>query len=108
MRIAAMKNRHFFAGTLLLFAVAAGCAAPGTTPNGNLTARPVTSTPIPANSQLQKQINEIAAKARGRVGVAAMLLPENTSPSQPPAAPEVPLLVSLNLRERFPMQSVYK
>lgn len=47
------------------------------------------------NDELQKQIEQIAAAARGRVGVAATVLETNGS-------------VSLLPGERFPMQSVYK
>lgn len=47
------------------------------------------------SSELQKQIEQIAAAAQGRVGVAAVLL-------------ETGETVSLNSVERFPMQSVYK
>ena len=45
---------------------------------------------------LQKQINEIATEAKGKVGVAAVLLETGE------------VVASLNAQERFPMQSVYK
>ncbi len=45
--------------------------------------------------ELQRQIAEIAVAAKGRVGVAALLLETGNT-------------VSLNSRDRFPMQSVYK
>ena len=47
------------------------------------------------NAELQKQIEQIASEAKGRVGVAATIL-------------ETGETVSLNGGERFPMQSVYK
>src|SRR5687768_950145 len=47
------------------------------------------------NRELQKQIEQIAAEARGRVGVKAVVLETGDS-------------VSLNSDGRFPMQSVYK
>ena len=47
------------------------------------------------NQALQKRIEQIAAAARGRVGVAAVVLETGES-------------VALNSKERFPMQSVYK
>lgn len=47
------------------------------------------------NAELQKQIEQIAALAKGRVGVAAEVLETGES-------------VALNPNEHFPMQSVYK
>ena len=47
------------------------------------------------NDQLQKQLEQIAAVAKGRVGVAAEVLETGES-------------ISLNSHEHFPMQSVYK
>jgi beta-lactamase class A len=47
------------------------------------------------NQELQKQIEQIAAAARGRVGVQAVVL-------------ETGETVSLNPQDQFPMQSVYK
>ncbi|HKS30064.1 MAG TPA: class A beta-lactamase, subclass A2 [Pyrinomonadaceae bacterium] len=47
------------------------------------------------DAELQKQLEQIAAAAKGRVGVRAVLLETGQS-------------VSLNSKERFPMQSVYK
>ena len=60
-----------------------------------------TSSPTPSkanekqNDELQKQIEQIASVAKGRVGVAAEVL-------------ETGEAVALNLHEHFPMQSVYK
>src|SRR6201988_2516183 len=51
--------------------------------------------PDKQDTQLQKQIEQIAAAAKGRVGVAAEVLETGKS-------------VSLNPHEHFPMQSVYK
>ena len=47
------------------------------------------------NLELRNQIEQIAAGAKGRVGVAAVVL-------------ETGATVSLNSHDRFPMQSVYK
>ncbi len=47
------------------------------------------------NDELRKQLEQIASTAQGRVGVAAEILETGKS-------------VSLNPREHFPMQSVYK
>lgn len=47
------------------------------------------------DAELQKQIAELAAAAKGRVGLVAQIL-------------ETGKTVSLNPRDRFPMQSVYK
>jgi beta-lactamase class A len=51
--------------------------------------------PATPDHELQKQIEQIASLAKGRVGVAAEVLETGES-------------VSLNLHEHFPMQSVYK
>lgn len=59
------------------------------------TVSPQTKPPDKQNEELRKQIEEIAATAKGRVGVAAEVLETGES-------------VSLNPQERFPMQSVYK
>ena len=49
----------------------------------------------PVDAELQNQIEQIASAARGRVGVAVLLL-------------ETSETVSLNSQDHFPMQSVYK
>ncbi|HJP95223.1 MAG TPA: class A beta-lactamase, subclass A2 [Pyrinomonadaceae bacterium] len=75
------------------------CSCNAATQNQNLPA----STPTPTSSQktkapndaLQKQIEQIASAAKGRVGVAAEVLETGES-------------ISLNPHEHFPMQSVYK
>lgn len=48
-----------------------------------------------SNQKLQKQIEQIASAAKGRVGVSAVVL-------------ETGETIALNSKERFPMQSVYK
>ena len=79
---------------LLLITICA-CNAATQTPNV------ATSSPTPSratdkqNDELQKQIEQIASAAKGRVGVAAEVL-------------ETGEAVALNLHEHFPMQSVYK
>ena len=52
-------------------------------------------TPVKQNAELQKQIEQIAAAAKGRVGVAAEVL-------------ETGEAVLLNPHDHYPMQSVYK
>jgi beta-lactamase class A len=59
------------------------------------TASPQTKPADKQNDALRKQIEQIAAAAKGRVGVAAEVL-------------ETGQAVSLNAHEHFPMQSVYK
>ncbi|HEU4932869.1 MAG TPA: class A beta-lactamase, subclass A2 [Pyrinomonadaceae bacterium] len=54
-----------------------------------------TKAPDKKNTELQKQIEQIAAVAKGRVGVAAEVLETGES-------------ISLNPHEHYPMQSVYK
>ena len=73
------------------------CACNAATQTQNV----ATSSPTPSqaivkkNDELQKQIEQIATAAKGRVGVAAEVLETGES-------------VALNLHEHFPMQSVYK
>ena len=85
---------------LLAMSLTSSCSPEATTRNIGLT----TSKPMnPGESkpddkpdlELQKQIEQIASLARGRVGIAAVLLETGQS-------------VSLNPGEHFPMQSVYK
>ena len=66
----------------------------------------------PQNRELQNQIEQIASVAKGRVGVAAVVLEEQKAEgskqkSESPNS-DSQLLVSLNLHDHFPMQSVYK
>jgi beta-lactamase class A len=88
-------NLRPLAYTLLFIALVSACS-------GNETPQAA----APANSQqskkddkraqaLQQQIEQIASAARGRVGVEAVLLETGDT-------------VSLNSKEHFPMQSVYK
>ncbi|HEY0724113.1 MAG TPA: class A beta-lactamase, subclass A2 [Pyrinomonadaceae bacterium] len=51
--------------------------------------------PVKPNAELQKQIERIAAQAKGRVGVAVEILETGES-------------ISLNPQDHYPMQSVYK
>ena len=76
------------------------CSCNAATQKKNLTASslpvsPQTKPNDKQNSELQKQIEQIAAAAKGRVGVAAEVLETGQS-------------ISLNPHEHFPMQSVYK
>lgn len=87
---------------LILIVAASDCSSGGNNngnslPNVNQSNVPQT-TPTPRAeraSDLQKRIEAIAAKAKGKVGVAATVL-------------ETGEQVFLNQSERFPMQSVYK
>ena len=89
---------------LLILSLTAACSRTRATQNLNPSFK-ATDTPQakaddkqyqkPGDQELQKQIEQIASAARGRVGVAAVLL-------------ETGELVSLNPQDHFPMQSVYK
>jgi beta-lactamase class A len=100
----------------LSFALCAIFSASGCSQTGDTSKNPVLSTPVSdsgtadstpksqissAHSEaLQNQIKEIAAEAKGKVGVAAIMLEGGQEADA--------VLVSLNLHEHFPMQSVYK
>ena len=62
------------------------------------------------NRELQDQIEQIASAAKGKVGVAAVVLEEQKDRKQNADSPnsDSKFLVSLNPSEHFPMQSVYK
>lgn len=83
----------------LLLSVAAACSNAGTTrtvnPPTKLTDSQVTKSPDAQIQALQNQIEQIASTSKGKVGVAAVVL-------------ETGETVSLNPRDHFPMQSVYK
>lgn len=82
---------------LLLISLTTSCSSGGITQNSNPTVKP-TDPPVAKtddNLELQKQIEQIASAAKGRVGVAAVVL-------------ETGETVSLNPHDHFPMQSVYK
>ena len=75
-----------------------GCTAATQNESRASSSAAVTPSPKPTTDQnegLRKQIEQIAAAAKGRVGVAAEVLETGES-------------VSLNPHEQFPMQSVYK
>src|SRR5262249_31183002 len=63
--------------------------------NGTMPAPQTTPTQTAPNSDLQNELAQVAAKAKGRVGVSALVL-------------ETGETVSLNPNDHFPMQSVYK
>jgi beta-lactamase class A len=84
---------------LLLISLTSACAS-GVTNQPNISTRkpadsPVVRTDQEQDHELQKQIEQIASTAKGRVGVAEMVL-------------ETGELVSVNPHDHFPMQSVYK
>ncbi len=84
---------------LLLLSLSLGCSNVGTTrinsPASKPTGSPTTKTSDARNQELRNQIEQIAYTAKGHVGVAAVLL-------------ETGETISLNPRDHFPMQSVYK
>lgn len=97
-----MKSSPLTYASLLIFLIC-GCARTVTTesnnPSGSQTSKPTES---PASkiddkkiSELRDQIQQIASAAKGKVGVAAVVL-------------ETDQAVSLNPHDHFPMQSVYK
>jgi beta-lactamase class A len=71
------------------------CSCNAATQNQTSTPPQQTKATNKQNDELQKQIEQIASAAKGRVGVAAEVLETGQS-------------VSLNLHDHFPMQSVYK
>jgi len=126
--------------TLLVVALLPGCSrsatnrkTEGTTPQAENSQSPevqIGAGDKAEDRELQKQIEQIAATAKGKVGVAAVVLESkdergrmkdekapskgaavtNTAPSSLNQAsrPNQLFLVSLNPRDHFPMQSVYK
>lgn len=72
-----------------------------TLPSPATTTSAATPTPHPSPSdELRQQVEQIVAAAKGKVGVAAVLLGSDRSASR--------VLVELNERDHYPMQSVYK
>jgi beta-lactamase class A len=88
---------------LMLAAMTMGCGADKKFPQNTQTPTPTASQPVKADDkhdqkadpELQKQIEQIVTAAKGHVGVAAVVLETGES-------------VSLNARDHYPMQSVYK
>lgn len=80
---------------LSIIASTLACSSSADTQKDNPTNFQETKTVEKQNGTLQKQIEQIASAAKGRVGVKAIVLETGES-------------VSLNEREHFPMQSVYK
>ena len=97
-------KRALLTYALLIIFLTAACSRTRATQNGNLDRKATDSSQAkaedkrnqkPGDQELQEQIEQIAAAARGRVGVAAVVLETGES-------------VSLNRQDHFPMQSVYK
>jgi len=78
----------------LFLSACGGAAVNQNTANSAAVAATATPTPAP-DAELERQFAEIAADAKGKVGVAAVVLQTGEN-------------ASLNGAERFPMQSVYK
>ncbi|HZH35556.1 MAG TPA: class A beta-lactamase [Pyrinomonadaceae bacterium] len=94
-----MKRALLTCLSLFIFLTSA-CASRSAPQNDNPAASPAESdqtakTDDKRNDELQKQIEQIASAAKGRVGVGAVLLETGES-------------VSLNPKAQFPMLSVYK
>jgi beta-lactamase class A len=91
-----MKRRLLICVLSLIFCWS-GCSSSATTEKNAQASggRTPQEAKAESNRELQKEIERIASAAKGRVGVAATVLETRES-------------VSLNPRERFPMQSVYK
>ena len=90
-------NKIILVAVLIFISVISACSAQNN--NSAANTNPANSqkakTDDKQNVELQNQIEQIASAAKGRVGVAAVVLETGDS-------------VSLNYNERFPMQSVYK
>jgi beta-lactamase class A len=87
-----------FTSTLLLITTASACSGRGVTQPSNPIPSPTQSAPAKdkqPDAELAKQLKQIAAAAKGKVGVAALVLETGEN-------------VSLNSQDHFPMQSVYK
>ncbi len=82
---------------LLFISLTSACSSASPNQNENQTTKQTDSqkTNTDDAQELRKQIEQIASAAKGRVGVAALLL-------------ETGETVSLNPQDHFPMQSVYK
>ena len=90
--------KTFLSFSLLLLVVVSGCSQSGRQRSdvASQTPQPGVSPTPSVSSALQNQINEIAATAKGKVGVSALVLESGET------------VALLNPHEHFPMQSVYK
>jgi beta-lactamase class A len=88
-------KKMIFGAILVFISLISACFAQNNNPATNLASSQKAKTDDSQNVELQSQIEQIASAAKGRVGVAAVVLETGDS-------------VSLNPGERFPMQSVYK
>jgi beta-lactamase class A len=97
-------NTALITCALLIAFVASACSRTGASQNGTPDLKAANSPQVKAddqqdqksaNKELQEQIEQIAAAARGHVGVAAVVLETGDT-------------ISLNRQDHFPMQSVYK
>ena len=87
-----------FTCLLLLVSLSFACSRSANPQTNNPKPKPTESPAAGTDEQtrkLQKQLEQVAAPARGKVGVAAVIL-------------ETGAMVSLNPQDHFPMQSVYK
>jgi len=93
-------TRTIFATILISAFLTSGCAAqknnnPGNNSSSNAANVKTEKADVKSSGELEKQFLQIAAEAKGRVGVRAEIL-------------ETGETASLNADEKFPMQSVYK
>jgi beta-lactamase class A len=92
-------KRTLIAYTILLISLASSCSGNISTQTNNPTSQPTPSQAAnksdAQNQELQKPLEQIASAAKGKVGVAAVVLESGET-------------VSLNPNDHFPMQSVYK
>src|SRR5689334_17725926 len=98
-------NKPFLLTVLILFSLFTSCAGQSRVQIGDRTAEPqaaaspaATNATLPnskPDADLQKQFERIAAEAKGKVGVYAVLLETGDT-------------AGLNAGQHFPMQSVYK
>ena len=102
-------RRTLLAYIFLLTSLTPSCSRTALDQNDTPTAKPAESPVSKTNDQqspeLQKQLEQIAAAAKGKVGIAAVMLETGESVSN---NTNEQLSVSLNPHDHFPMQSVYK
>lgn len=91
-------RRAFFSCSMLLISLTSACSRSATTQQKAVSSRQEAESSQSQelqNQELRNQLSQIASGAKGRVGIAALLL-------------ETGETVSLNPQGHFPMQSVYK
>lgn len=89
-------------GSLVLFAcnTPTSQTRPSTATTDSATTAKPTPPPPAQSAELRQEVEKIASAAKGKVGVSAVLLGSDRAASR--------VLVELNERDHYPMQSVYK